>query len=857
MRDIGLKEYLWQAHLVSQCPHIMPKEISGIPMDNDTQLPVAHIRKFDSRIQTVENHLSGVAAETMRLTAKIGLSDQGELLGLLHDLGKYSSEFQSYIQSATGLLNQDEDDGYVDAGRLRGKIDHSTAGAQLIWTELAKQGNLGSLAGQVLAICIASHHSGLIDCLTPDGEDAFGKRMRKSTERTFLDEVLGAVDPEIIDRARILLQMPQLVEGMQSRLAKILQSDSAVGKNIVAQQQIGLLVRFLFSCLIDADRVDTADFEKPRAARNRMHGCYEEWSVLANRLEAYLAKFQRRQPIDGLRADIAQHCLDAAARSRGLYTLTVPTGGGKTLASLRFALHHASRHGMDRVIYAIPFTSIIDQNADVVRKVLEPVDAPTSHGRIVLEHHGNLTPEQQGWREKMLSENWDAPVIYTTNVQLLEALFGAGTRGARRMHQLANAVIVFDEIQTLPVNCVHLFNNAINFLVEQCGSTVVLCTATQPLLDRVNPAFGSLRIPDGHELMPDVKGLFFKLKRVDVVNRRKPGDWSNEEIAELALEECRRAGSCLVIVNTKASALALYCLCKPRQEAPVVHLSTSLCPAHRKRILRFVRRCLRWKVPILCISTQLIEAGVDVDFGAVIRFTAGLDSIAQAAGRCNRHGGRKTGIVHVVKARDENLGSLTDIKVGQEKAERVLADYEADPEKYGNDRIGPESLAWYYENYFFSRAAEMVYPLPANETGRDDTLLNLLSRNEMATRDYVARNPGKPPRLLYQSFMTAAKAFKVIDAPTRGVIVPYGKAGRELVANLCAAFEVEKQFELLKRAQQYTVNVFPNMLSALLEAQAVHPVQDGTDILHLDPRYYSPEFGLVAEPVQPMEALIL
>jgi CRISPR-associated endonuclease/helicase Cas3 len=816
---------------------------------------VAHVRK-DGGCQSLRDHLSGVAVRAAGSADKLDLALSGELLGLLHDLGKYSKEFQNYLKSATGLLNQDIDDEYVDADSLRGRIDHSTAGAQLIWNELSKRGAIGGLAGQVLALCVASHHSGLIDCLTPEGEDAFGKRMRKSAERTFLGEVLTAVDPEIIDHARALLQEPQLIGNLQDRLAKIALSGSAAGKSVVIQQQIGLLVRFLFSCLIDADRVDTADFEKHKAARNRMNGCYEKWPALVGRLETYLAIFKRCRPIDGLRADIAQHCLDAAKRPKGLYALTVPTGGGKTLASLRFALSHAAQHEMARVIYAIPFTSIIDQNADVVRKVLEPADVPGSRGRVVLEHHGNLTPEQQGWREKMLSENWDAPVIYTTNVQLLETLFGAGTRGARRMHQLANAIIIFDEIQTLPVNCVHLFNNAINFLVEQCGSTVVLCTATQPLLDRVNPAYGSLRLFDGHELMPDVKDLFAKLKRVEVINRRKPGDWTNEEIADLALAECRRVDSCLVIANTKKSALALYALCKPRQETPVVHLSTSLCPVHRKRILRFVRRCLRWKIPILCISTQLIEAGVDVDFGAVIRFTAGLDSIAQAAGRCNRHGERETGIVHVVKARDENLGSLSDIKIGQEKAERVLADFEGDPKKYDDDCIGPELLAWYYENYFFERAAEMLYPLPPNETGRDDTLLNLLSGNTLATADYGTRNPDKPALHLRQSFMTAAKAFKSIDAPTRGVIVPYGAAGRELIADLCAAFEVEKQFELLKRAQQYTVNVFPNMLSALMDAKAVHPVQDGADILHLDPRYYSPEFGLVAAPIQLMEALI-
>jgi CRISPR-associated endonuclease/helicase Cas3 len=361
---------------------------------------IAHVRKDGDPPQMLHEHLRNVGAMAAANAAKIRLGTQGELIGLLHDLGKYSQAFQSYLKSAVGLLNQDEDEDYVDAASLKGRIDHSTAGAQLIWNELSKQGGLGCLVGQVLSLCIASHHSGLIDCIAPDGEDTFGKRMSKRSDRTFLDEALAAADPEIISHARALLQSPQLLSGMQLALAEILQSDSATGKKVIAQQQIGLLARFLFSCLIDADRVDTADFEKPRVARNRMHGRYEEWGALAARLEAHLARFEQRQPIDGLRADIAQHCLDGAAHPKGLFTLTVPTGGGKTLASLRFALHHAKKWNMERVIYAIPFTSIIDQNADVVRKVLEPADAAASHGRIVLEHHGNLTPEQQGWKEK-------------------------------------------------------------------------------------------------------------------------------------------------------------------------------------------------------------------------------------------------------------------------------------------------------------------------------------------------------------------------------------------------------------------------------------------------------------------------
>lgn len=831
---------------------------------------IAHQRVVDGRPhgepQSLEAHLLAVGRLSALNAAKLklvsgdaaqseGLEAIGEILGLLHDLGKYSKEFQDYLGSAVNLIDQDADD-YVDAVRLRGRIDHSTAGAQFIWQHLAAEGPLGQLVGQMLALCIASHHSGLIDCLTPSGDDSFGARMNKRVGKTHLDEACVSADKGILSRAQALLGDASLITNLQASLLKIVSSKSACGRDIVAQQQIGLLVRFLFSCLIDADRVDTADFEKPRAARGRMNGRYTDWGTLISRLENYLTTFVQREPIDQLRADISRHCLDGASRERGIYTLTVPTGGGKTLASLRFALHHAKQWNMDRVIYVIPFTSIIDQNADVVRRILEPDDIPASKGRIVLEHHGNLTPEQQGWREKMLSENWDAPVVYTTMVQLLETLFGAGTRGARRMHQLANAVIVFDEVQTLPINCVHLFNNAISFLAEQCSSTVVLCTATQPLLDTVNPEKGAIRVLMGNELMPDVKRLFSDLRRVEVINSRKPGGWPNEDIAALAMDEADRAGSCLVIVNTKASALALYHLCKGNRRRPVIHLSTSLCPAHRKRILCIIRHRLKWSKPMLCISTQLIEAGVDVDFGAVIRFTAGLDSIAQAAGRCNRHGRRETGVVHVVNPQNENLGTLTDIKEGRDKAERVLDDYEADPDKFGHDRIGPEAMKWYYQNYFFARASQMDYPVNPSDTGRNDTLLNMLSANASATADFKTRHPEDALPHLRQSFMTAAKAFKAIDAPTRGVIVPYGKAGRELVADLCSAFDVEKQFKLLKRAQQFTVNVFPNMLSALMDAQAVHPVQEGTDILHLDPRYYSPEFGLSTEPVQLMEALI-
>ena len=819
---------------------------------------IAHVRKADGVIQLLPDHLRGVARLSREFANKIGLPQQGELIGLLHDLGKYSMEFQNYLKSAVELLNPDEDE-FVDAKGLKGKVDHSTAGAQLIWQELAKFGQLGQIVAQILALCIASHHSGLIDCLSADenslGDDSFSKRMNKLDERSHLNEALAAVDDLVRLRAHALMAEHSMIHAIKSLVGKIiLNSPEKNDRSVVVQQHLGLLVRFLFSCLIDADRIDTADFENPRQAKLRMKGCYADWDTLCFRLEAHLADFMPRYPIDQLRQDISRHCFNAAKRSRGIFTLTVPTGGGKTLASLRFALQHAKIHQMERVIYVIPFTSIIDQNADVVRRILEPQGVVP--GTVVLEHHSNLTPEAQTWRSKMLSENWDAPVVYTTSVQFLETMFGAGTRGARRMHQLANAVLIFDEIQTLPVNCVHLFNNAISFLTNHCGSTVVLCTATQPLLDKVDTSKGAMQLADDHEIMPNVQDLFEGLKRVEVNNQLRNGGWPIEEIAALALREVARAQSCLVIVNTKIAAQAIYRQCKQRAEIKVYHLSTNMCPAHRKVILSQVRDNLEAQTPTLCISTQLIEAGVDVDFGCVIRFTAGLDSIAQAAGRCNRNGRQDRGIVHVINPQDENLNMLPDIRIGRDRAERVLSDFDENPDKFGNNLIGPQALAWYYQNYFYARADEMAYPVSETNLGHRDSLLNLLSCNTIALAEHSKVSGKAPDIYLRQSFMAAARAFKAIDAPTRGVLVPYEQAGRDLIADLCSAYMPDKEFDLLRKAQQYSVNVFPNVLEKLQKAGVVREVRPDTDILFLiDSRYYSAEFGLATTPEGNMEVL--
>jgi len=804
--------------------------------------------------QSLLDHLRGVADKCRKNADKIGCGDYGELLGLLHDLGKYSTLFQNYIRSAVDDLDPDKDEEFVNVSEYKGKIDHSTSGAQFLWKKLAGRTNSERILAQILCLCLVSHHSGLIDCLQSDNDgtvDSFTRRIEKDDRKTHFNEVIDKA--KVLDRVNSLISAPSVFRPMEQILKSVFASLPSGQKNQTStlfQFQAGLFVRFLFSCLIDADRQDTADSEKIYAASFRQNGIYIEWKDLIDRLETKLLEFgEPESDVDKLRKHVSDSCLEASHRECNVFTLTVPTGGGKTLASLRFALNHAKKHELDRIIYVIPYTSIIDQNAEVVRSILE--NSIEDRGRVVLEHHSNIGAEKQSWKEKLLTENWDAPVVYTTMVQFLEALFGSGTRGARRMHQLAKAVIVFDEIQTLPIRCVHMFCNAVSFLVRQCGSSTVLCTATQPLLGKVDNQKGSLELSEMNEIMPNVQKLFDGLKRVDVIDSRRAGGWEDEEIADLVLEEVAKSGSCLVVVNMKRSARSLFRIVQQKSDAKCFHLSTGMCPTHRKEILNIIKERIRPEnnLPTICISTQLIEAGVDVDFGTVIRYIAGLDSIAQAAGRCNRNGRRISGKVYIVNPKEESIDYLKDIAIAQEKAGRVLDDYKEDPEKYRNDLIGPSLLEWYYENYFFGRRSDMAYPVTPKEAGRNDTILNLLSTNRLALAAFAKSSIKKLDLHLYQSFMTAGELFAAIDAPTVGIVVPYGEKGKQLVAQLCAAFEVEKQYKLLREAQQYSVNIFPHEFQGLSQAGALFPVQSGTKIYFLDQKYYSGEFGISMEPV--------
>lgn len=832
---------------------------------------IAHVRKSDGQPQSLQTHLTETAEIAKLLASKLDLDQAGELLGLMHDFGKYSRKFQKYIHDETSLFNPDLDD--EESTPNGSKVDHSTAGAQWVYRELRKFGaaqGIGELFGQMLGLCIASHHGeGLIDCLDGEGNQKWIERFNKTDELTHLVECERNAD-EVVQQKAYELAGENLIRSLLKAVKPILSDPASNDK--IKEFYLGCLTRFLFSCLIDADRINSSDFEREAQKEVRRLAEKPDWQSAIDKLEAKLAGFENRpaeeiKPIDEIRRKISDDCLKRASDSQGIYTLTVPTGGGKTLASLRYALHHAQKHNLDRIIYIIPYTSIIDQNAEEVRKIycldLKEDDNGEFHScrecseceKWVLEHHSNLEPEKQSWQDKLLSENWDKPIVFTTMVQFLDAWFGGGTRGARHIHPMTNAVLIFDEIQTLPVKCVHLFCNVLNWLTAFGKSTAVLCTATQPLLGESGlqnfpegkresiAARGLLKQPAHAEIMgtdEQREELYKKLSRVEIRFNEKSGGWNVDEAGAFLLEQFQTTPSCLFIVNTKKWAQELYQYCQ-RQNMPsesLFHLSTNQCAAHRKAIFDTIKARLKNKEPVICISTQLIEAGVDISMACVIRALSGLDSIAQAAGRCNRHGEKKgKGLVWVLNLQEQDFTRiLPDIQAGKTHAERVFRDFA------GQDILQPEAMKRYFEYYFYQRSDEMLYSVKNSETG---SLLDWLSDNKNNPGGNININNRRTGKiqLLMQSFKSAGRAFQAIDAPTHAVIVPYGE-GAELIAKLCGEWDPKEMYDAKKKAQRYSVNVFPNVWDKLQKENALYETIEGSGIYYLNERYYNDEFGL-------------
>lgn len=544
----------------------------------------------------LDDHLRDVAQISADFAANFDSRDWAHIAGLWHDLGKYSNEFQCFIRSVTGY------DAHIEAP---GRVDHSSAGAIHAMRQFGAH-------GRILAYLIAGHHAGLADwSAAKTGAKALSKR-------------LDAEQDYLLDR------IPA-----QAIPAEIFSQAKPTTKPRGGSDALHLWLRMLFSCLIDADRLDTETF------MDGARSAYGDIADLVANFDKYMAALAENAdttPVNAIRADILRQCRDKASLAPGLFSLTVPTGGGKTLSGMAFALHHAVQHKKQRVIYVIPYTSIIEQTAGTFREIF---------GNNVIEHHANLDPDKEDARSHLATENWDAPIIVTTNVQFFESLFAARTSRCRKLHNIVNSVVVLDEAQLLPPEFLQPIADVMNHLATHYGVTFVLSTATQPALGSFQHFGGKpfRGLGNVREIMDDPDTLYQALQRVEVsvpTDLITPRDW--QSIAD----ELVKYPSVLCIVSRRDDARELHRLMTGKEEGKdTLHLSALMCGEHRSKVIADVKVRLKRGEAVRVISTQLVEAGVDIDFPVVYRALAGLDSIAQAAGRCNREG-KQNGLGKVV-----------------------------------------------------------------------------------------------------------------------------------------------------------------------------------------------------------------
>lgn len=529
---------------------------------------IAH--KDGEREQSIKEHLEGTAERAGEFAEKFGKKEWGYCCGMLHDIGKYSEEFQRKIQEDTN-----------------DRVDHATAGAQVC----KERGGYYS----ILSYCIAGHHAGLPDY----GNTAMSSSLCGRWKKRICD--YHAYKDEI-------------------KIPKLDTDPIVFSKDRNMDFALGTFIRMLYSCLVDADFLDTESFMK-NGDTGRNSG--ESMETLQNRLEKRISEWLKNtdtDTINGRRTEILKNCIKEGKQKEGIFRLTVPTGGGKTLASLAFALEHAVKNHKDRIIYVIPYTSIIEQNAQVFREILGEDNVLENHCNVDYESSEEFKPMQ------LASENWDKPVVVTTNVQFFESLFANKSSKCRKLHNIANSVVILDEAQMLPMDYLKPCTAMLQELVDGYRTSIVLCTATQPTLDAFFRENALIK-----ELCPRMEEQFQFFQRVNYQNLGKIR-WDD------LLEKLKRENNALCIVNTKKAAQMIY---KELQGEGIYHLSTSMYPKHRKRVLKKIRERLKNNEKCIVISTSLVEAGVDLDFTRVYRQIAGLDSMIQAAGRCNREGKRK------------------------------------------------------------------------------------------------------------------------------------------------------------------------------------------------------------------------
>ena len=699
--------------------------------------------------QLLEDHLKETAKLAGNFAGAWNANDWGYVAGLWHDMGKYSLEFQQMICAAGG------EDAHIETAK---RIDHSTAGARHS-NETVRDKSVG----KVLAYVIAGHHGGLPDGISKD-----------SCLKSRLCKRIPSYDacPDELARAR-------------SVALPITRTPDRAGI------QFSMFIRMLYSCLVDADFLDTESFMDFQKGQRR-----QGYKTLTKLEKVFFERHDKKikgcevSTVNVQRDLILRQCLNASEMDAGLFSLTVPTGGGKTLSSMAFALKHAKRHGFKKIIYVIPFTSIIEQNAEEFRKMLGD-DA-------VLEHHSNFEPDEEDHRSRLSAENWDAPVIVTTNVQFFESLFANRSSKCRRLHNIAESVVILDEVQTLPAPFLLPCLEVLKELSATYRTSIVLCSATQPAIQRRDEFPRGLE--NVTEIIDNPQRLANSLRRTKTTFLPKV---SNVQLAE----KMEGLDQVLAVVNTRKHARNLYD--RMRGKEGLYHLSALMCPVHRSQVLAEIRQKLKDGQTCRVISTQLIEAGVDIDFPVVYRALAGIDSIAQAAGRCNREGRLDRGQVFVFTP-EAGIG-VGHFRQTAQAAESVVR-------RHADDILSLDAIEDYFKLYYWTKG----------EALDEEGILTMLQ---------AGCQSGDFP------FKTVAEKFKLIEDTMKPVVIPFDKDAEKLIGSLDYA---EYPLTLSRKLQKYTVSIPPGQWENLLVIGSIEIKADIFPVL-VDKALYKKHIGLVAD----------
>lgn len=750
-------------------------------LDELIMRPIAHVAKDSNDLwqepHDLHTHLTCVAARAADFSKCFGGSDWAFRAAMLHDLGKYQPEWQEYIRRVNGY---DENTHIEGSG---GHPNHSTAGA--LWAYK----NLGPTA-KVIAYLVAGHHAGLSDWNTENS--SLESRLALEGSQRELKESLRGAPHELLNKAG--LPSLQTVPGTKNGFA--------------------LWIRMLFSCLVDADFLDTEAYMDPSKRDSR--GKWPAITGLHSAFDDYIArktKDAEDSHVNRARADVLAQCRNKAKEAPGLFSLTVPTGGGKTLSSMAFALEHAKHHGKQRIIYVIPYTSIIEQTADVFRNAFAAVGE-----EVLIEHHSNAEadPKKENSRSRLATENWDAPVIVTTSVQFFESLFAAKTSKCRKLHNICNSIVVLDEAQLLPPEYLQPILDVLNLLSRHYGVTVVLSTATQPALastqyfDKQKDIKG---LDPVREIIADPDSLYNTLKRVQI---ELPADMNQHQTWDEIAAQVSTHESVLAVVNTRKDARELHGLL-PKG---TLHLSALMCGAHRSVVINNVKQRTQAGIPTRVVSTQLVEAGVDIDFPVVYRAMAGLDSIAQAAGRCNREGKLERGkVVVFVPPKDPPKGLLLK---GANACKSVL---------YGNatDPLERSLFGAYFRKLYYE------CDLDKKQIRAD------------------LRMDGKNLEALAVNFRTAAENFKLIeDGDQVAVVVRYAPPEEKDVGVekwIAILRKGKPERWLLRKLQRYIVRIHQRYAEPMQRRGDIEELMPGLYVQATDGLYNS-EFGLQLDHVK-------